>query len=306
MRLFLTAIFTRLTVLGLFFLLMVGCRQEPTPTETQTQPAVHPLKIGIIPEQDIFSQKKRYEPLMAYLSKQLGIPIEISILPHYENLIKNFNELGLDGAFFGSLTAVLAINNLAVEPLVRPQYPDGASTYYGVVFVRKGSGIHTAQDMKGKRMVFVDMATTAGYLLPLNYFKSLGINDYQTWFRGYYFSGTHTDAILDVLNGVADVGAAKSSIFELLAANDGRVKRELEIIATSPRVPTTTLAVRHDLANDLKQALKRYLLEMHQVPEGRAVLNRLSIAKFIETTAADFQPVIDYAASAGLDLRTGK
>lgn len=299
------SMFSQRTLLCLLCLLLIGCSQQDssTPPQQQSTLGATKLRIGLIPEQNVFSQKKRYEPLLAYLAKRLDVAIEIRILPRYGNIIDNFNELGLDGAFFGSFTGAMAIEKLGVEPLARPQYVDGASTYYGMVFVRKGSGIRTAQDMQGKRMVFVDKATTAGYLLPLSYFKSIGITDYTSWFGEYYFSGTHENAINDVLNGLADIGAAKNTVFYRMATNDTRVTRELEILATSPHVPANGLAVRHDLSNDLKQALQQQLLAMHENDEGRAILQEMKIDKFLKTTATDYQPVLDYATSIGLNLK---
>ncbi len=265
-------------------------------------PGMGKLTIGLIPEQDIFTQKKRYEPLLAYLSQKLGASIEIKILPSYGNVINNFHDLGLDGAFFGSFTGAVAISKLRVEPLARPQYVGGSSTYYGMVFVRKDSGIKTAHDMHRKRVVFVDRATTAGYLLPLNYFKTIGINDYKKWFHEYYFSGTHEGAINDVLNGVADIGAAKNTIFYRMSTTDPRVLQELQVLTTSPHVPANGLAVRHDLPDEIKLALKHQLLNMHQNKEGRVILQEMNIVKFIETTVEDYQPVLDYANNSGIDL----
>ncbi|MFA5700930.1 MAG: phosphate/phosphite/phosphonate ABC transporter substrate-binding protein [Desulfuromonas sp.] len=303
----LTASLTGLGLLCLFcllWLLPAGCSQQESAAPEQQNAAATTLTIGLIPEQNIFAQQKRYEPLLAYLAKQLDVAIKIRILPRYGSIIDNFNELGLDGAFFGSFTGALAIDRLGVEPLVRPQYINGSSTYYGMVFVRKDSGIRTAQDMRGKRMVFVDKATTAGYLLPLSFFKALGIEDYTTWFSEYYFSGTHEDAINDVLNGFADIGAAKDTVFYRMAANDPRIVQELEILATSPAVPANGLAVRHDLPDNLKQALQQQLLTLQQNDKGREILAELGFNKFLKTTRADYQPVFDYAASIGLNLKT--
>jgi phosphonate transport system substrate-binding protein len=290
--------------LCLLCLLLISCSQQESPNQQQPSAAAAKLTIGLIPEQDIFAQKKRYEPLLAHLAEQLDIVIEIQILPSYGNIIENFNDLGLDGAFFGSFTGAMAIEKLGVEPLARPQYIDGDSTYYGMVFVRKVSGIGNAGDMQGKRMAFVDKATTAGYLLPLSYFKSIGIRDYRKLFSEYYFSGTHEDAINDVLNGFADIGAAKNTVFYRLAANDSRVSRELEILATSPRVPANGLSVRRDLSSDLKRALQQQLLAMHEHDASRAILKEMKIDRFVKTTAADYQPVLDYAADLGFDLDT--
>jgi len=280
-----------------------GCEpQEQSTPQRKVDTTFQTYRIGLIPEHNIFDQKKRYDPLLAYLSEQVGVSLQSVILPRYGNIIENFNQQNLDGAFFGSFTGAMAIQKLGVEPLARPQYVNGASTYYGMVFVRKDSKIRTSQDMRNKRMVFVDRATTAGYLLPLSYFKSLGIDDYANWFREYYFSGTHEDAIHDVLYGLADIGAAKNTVFYRMAETDQRVIEELEILKTSPHVPANGLAMHKDIPEGLKQRLLEKLLTMHQSSKGRSILDGLRIERFINTTAEDYQPVLEYAKSIGLEL----
>jgi phosphonate transport system substrate-binding protein len=80
----------------------------------------------------------------------------------------------------------------------------------------------------------VDKATTAGYLLPLAYFKKNGIRDYRAYLKETYFAGTHEDVIYDVLNKKADIGAAKNTVFERLAKTDERILKELLILEKSP------------------------------------------------------------------------
>lgn len=303
MRIKLQRLFYDILLLCCCLVFLPGCEPQDQPaSQKNVATALQTYRIGLLPEHNIFEQKKRYAPLLDYLSEQLGISLQSVILPRYGNIIENFNQLNLDGAFFGSFTGALAIKTLDVEPLARPQYLNGASTYYGMVFVRKEDKIRTAEDMRNKRMVFVDRATTAGYLLPLFYFKSIGIDDYAGWFSEYYFSGTHEDAIQDVLDGLADIGAAKNTVFYRLAETDQRVIEELEILKTSPRVPANGLAMRKDIPEDLKQKLLDKLLMMHRTSEGRSILDRLRIEKFIRTTETDYQPVLDYAESIGLDL----
>jgi phosphonate transport system substrate-binding protein len=188
--------------------------------------------------------------------------------------------------------------------LARPEDKDGVSTYYGIIFVRKDSGIRNAVDMQGKRFAFVDKATTAGYLLPLHYFKEAGVAHYQLWFGETYFAGTHEDAIYDVLNKRADMGAAKNTVFYRFAQKDSRLLDELEILATSPKVPENGLAMKSDLDQPLLTVLKNCLLGMDKDPKGREVLDNFGALRFIETTVADYQPVFDYAGHIGLDLAT--
>jgi phosphonate transport system substrate-binding protein len=158
--------------------------------------------------------------------------------------------------------------------------------------------------MRGKRFAFVDKGTTAGYLLPVEYFYKWGIKNYRTYLKEGYYTGTHEDAIYDVLNGKADIGAAKNTVFERLAAADSRIKDELRIIEKSPDVPENGLAVRKDLDSPIKEKLKQSLLIMHETSEGQRVLKELGASKFIETRDEDYEQVYKYAREIDLDLQT--
>jgi phosphonate transport system substrate-binding protein len=289
----------------LSFFIMTGCSEQKATPPSKTRPVEgKPLVIGLIPEQNIFRQMDRYEPLAAYLSEKVGTKIKLKVLPRYGNIISNFVSEELDGAFFGSFTYSLAHARLGVEVLARPENNEGISSYHGLLLVRNDSHIRSAADMKGKRFAFVDKATTAGYLLPLAYFKRNGISDYRTYFKETYFAGTHEDVIDDVLNKRADIGAAKNTVFDRLARDDGRIRRELLVLAESPDVPENGLAVRKDLDGSLKKKLKEALLHMHEDPEGNNILTQFGARKFIETTDEDYGPVFAYAKEIGLNLAT--
>lgn len=294
-------------VLVLIAAASAGCRRNQNELPFKASPENSPnieqhLVIGLLPEQNIFRQVERYEPLTVYLSKVLGMKVELKVLPQYGDLIKNFNSGKFDGAFFGSFIYVLARSKLGVEVLARPESIDGTSTYYGLIFVRKDSGIKTSHDMLGKRFVFVDKATTAGYLLPLVYFKQHGIMNYKTFLRETYFAGNHEDAIYDVLDKRADIGAAKNTVYERIARSDPRINYELRVLDTSPRVPENALAVRRDLNPGIKAQLKETLLNMHTTPEGRTILRQLGLRRFIETKDDDYLPVLKYAEIIHLDF----
>ncbi len=273
-------------------------------TSPKEQRPEKPLLIGLIPEQNIFKQVERYEPLADYLSKKCGIPIKLKILTRYGNIVSNFVSLGMDGAFFGSFTYTLAHIKLGVEVLARPEGLDGTSTYHGLIFVRKDSGIRTIREMKGKRFVFVDKATTAGYLLPLAYFRKHGIADYKAYLKETYFTGTHEDTVYDVLNKEADIGAAKNTIYTRISKADSRITNELVILEKSPDVPENGLAVRKGLGDSLRNRLKEALLNMHNDPTGRNILRDFGARRFIETRDDDYKPVYKYAREINLNLAT--
>lgn len=279
-------------------------RENNPTTNTQTVVARPSLTIGLIPERNIFTQLDRYEPLADYLSKRIGADIKLKVLTRYGNIIDNFVSAGLDGAFFGSFSYTLAHAKLGVEPIARPETVEGTSTYYGMIMVRKEEGIKTAQDMKGKVFAFVDRATTAGYLLPLAYFKENGIDDYRKFLGETYFAGTHEAAIYDLLDKRADICAAKNTIFTRLAARDKRLTTELVVLARSPDVPENGLAVRKDFDGDIRDELKKALLTMDKDPVGVNVLRQFGARRFIKTTDGDYASVYKYVKQIGLNLST--
>jgi len=293
----------------LIIALLMSCSKrdtETTQTESAGKTAVkqQTLLIGLIPEQNIFEQIKRYTPLAEYMSKKTGVEIKLKILIRYGNIVDNFKSMGLDGAFFGSFTYSLAHARLGVEVFARPESVDGLSSYHGLIFVRKDSGMSTVNEMKGKIFAFVDKATTAGYLYPLAYFRRHGIKDSGSFFKETYYAGTHEDVLYDVLNKRADIGAVKNTVFYRLADRDIRISDDLVVLERSSSVPSNGLAVRKDLNSLLKIKLKQTLLEMHNDMEGRKVLNELGYRKFIETTVDDYTGVHDLAKDADINLET--
>ncbi len=291
----------RWILLGVCLALLAGCSDKGK-APSASKASGRTLVVGLIPERNIFKQIERYQPLANYLHDKTGIEIRLKVLSRYGNIIDTFKSAGLDGAFFGSFTYALGHARLGLIVLARPEDGGGVSTYYGVIFVRKDSGIRSAKAMRGKRFAFVDKATTAGYLLPLEYFRDNQIADYRTYFRETYFAGTHEDAIYDVLNRKADVGAAKNTVYQRLANADGRITRDLLILARSPEVPENGLAVRGDIEEPIKAALKAALIGMDKDPAGKQVLEAFGARRFIATTDGDYQPVFDYARASGIDL----
>lgn len=284
-------------------LFVSACEKSRESAELPKKVRQQELLIGLIPEQNVFRQRERYLVLGRYLSSRLGITVNFTSLSRYGNIIERLTAEKMDGAFFGSFTYALAHSQLGVEAIARPVNLDGKSTYHGYLFVRKDSGIRTSADMKGKRFVFVERATMAGYLFPLAYFKENGIADPHSYVGETFFAGSHDAAIQAVLNKEADIGAAKNTIFDQLAAENPRIEREMVILAASGVVPQNCLAVRKDLDPELKSALKKVLFDMKNNEEGREALRRFGARDFIETSENDYEYLYTLSSQVGINLK---
>jgi phosphonate transport system substrate-binding protein len=263
------------------------------------------LLLGIEPEHNIFEQMERYRALAAYLSDQLGVRVELTITSRYGEVIKRIRDRQLDGAFLSPFTATLGIRQLGLEPVVSPVNLNGESTSRGYIVVRADSGIHSVDEMRGKSMVYVDPATMEGYLYPLAYLRGQGVSDLEGFFSRYSFAGSHASVIFAVLDGRADIGAAKDTVFNKMTRQDPSIGQELQIIAQSPQEPEVTLCLRKELASDLRKNIGAALLHMETTSRGRKVLKQFEALRFIESKPSDFARIEQMAQEAGVPLGAG-
>lgn len=260
------------------------------------------LLIGLVPGENIFDQMDRYKPVADYLSSKLNIEIKLTILSKYGDIIDKFLARNMDGAFFEGLTGVIAMERLGVEPLVMPVMSDGSHKRKYYIFVKNSSDIKNVEEMKGKRIVFVDRATT-GYLFALAFFKENGISNIEKYFKERYFTGGHDSVIYAVLDNRADIGVIDNKTYRRIIEKDPVIKEELHIISESKEFLEINLYLKRDLPLKIKTNIKNILLSMEKDYEGRKVLSRLGATRFIEIDIEDFAPFYDLAKKSGIKLK---
>jgi len=280
-------------------------REETAPAAAPTPAAAGPaITIALLPERNVFEQKKRYQPLQEYLSTALGRPVTFKLLDNYQVIFTEILEHRVEGAFFGSMNGAIALLKGGVEILVRPVDLAGVSTYSGVLFTKIDSGVtRDPQTWKGKRVALVNKATTAGYLYPLSLLRLSGYaGNPEHYFKQMTFTGSHDATILAVFNGESDFGACKNTIYEEYTKLHPEIQRNLTVLTTSTQVPSNGLGVRPDLAPELKRQLREALIAMNTRADGQRALRQFQAQRFIETSASDYEPVFAMARQAGLDL----
>jgi len=263
------------------------------------------ITIAILPEQNVFEQKKRYKPLAAYLSDALNANVKIKLLDGYGSIYDEIKNRTIDGAFFASFNYVLTKARAEIEPIARPVGMDGDASYKVVIFTRRDTGLtEDVRTWKGRKAAFVHEATMAGYVFPSWHLKKHGIGSLERHFKKIIYIGSHDAVILSVFKGEAEIGAAKDLILKRLLSENPAIKEEIVILASSPSVPSSTFCVRGDLAGGTKERLKKALLSMHGDDSGKAALQILKASKFIVTSDSEFDMLRQMVKDAGVDFKT--
>lgn len=285
-----------LVALALGVGVLVWIEHKPAPATAAgpgLRPARDPLRIGLVPERDIFEQRRRYAFVADHLSNTLGRPVQLVTVRSYGDVLDEFRDNRIDGAFLGSLITVLAVDQLDTTLIARPQDASGSSTYRGVIFVSETSSIRTIDDLAGKSIAMVP-TTTASCLFPVSELTRRGAFNSDLKPRTM-FVGTHDDAILEVYDGRADAGAVKESRLDEFEKTHPRFRR----LATSESVPENTLVMRKQMPVEQVEAIRKALLAMHETEAGRAVLKSFGAQRFVPSEWADYMPVYDMIEPLG-------
>ena len=270
--------------------------------EIQPERQTTTLRLLLVPEQNTFEQRHRYKFITDYLSSKMAMNVTTEIMPNYSEISVAFQEGSADAGFFGSFSYVLTHVQAGIEPIARPVWLNGSSTYQGYIFVRKDSDIQNVRDMQDKNLVLVDKATTAGYIFQRSYFKLNGIDNMDRYFARISFARSHDAAAWAVYTGEADIGGAKNHIFNSLREKYPDFKENMIVLAESPEVPSNGLAVSKNLNPAIKLRLKTLLLSLHENPEGRKVLKNFGALRFVETTDKDYSVLYQMVEQLGIDL----
>jgi len=261
--------------------------QGPPPVQTGPATNATPLRLALIPERNIFAQRQRYQSLADDLAEHLNRPVELVSLNTYQSVLDEFAQKHIEGAFVGSMLAVLAYERLGTVVLAKPAHPDGVSTYAGVIIVRDDSPISDIAGLAGRSIALV-RTTTAGNLFPIYLFHR---NDMLTDVKRPIFRwvGTHDDVINEVIAGTVDAGAVKNLRLDAYLTEHPEVR--IRRLATSDQVPDNGLIVSGDMPADQMRALRETLLKMDQDERGRAALKAFGSKGFAPCRIEDYQAV---------------
>jgi phosphonate transport system substrate-binding protein len=257
------------------------------------------LKISFIPLESTEEIAKRYQKILDYLSKELNMKVTPYLTNDYSAIIEAMRAKLLDVAWFGSFSYILAAKEADAEAFVNPIGESGQDFYYCYFITHKDSGIKSIQDLKGKTFIFVDPVSTSGHLIPRYILTKAGLDpdkDMKT-----RFSGGHDATALAVKNKKVDAGAMASQIYERLVNKKMISTDEVIVFFKSDPLPLDPWAYRKDLPQEIKDKLKKALLEIDKKdPEA---LKGTSIIKFKEVDDSRYDAIRDVAKTLNLDLK---
>jgi phosphonate transport system substrate-binding protein len=207
-----------------------------------------PLTLGVgLFQPDRERNDATYRPLAQYLAAALGRPVVLRTVDSWEGLAKSLANGETDLALMGPWGYVLA-NHSARAQVVSTILYDGKPEYFAIIVTHPDSGIKTVADLKGRSFAFGDKGSTSGYLIPLHFFMSQGIDPDKYFSKVLYtkHQAIETQVAAGQLDAGADFNRNRNAMIE-----QGLIKAERsKVIWQSAPLPNDAFAASEKLFKD--------------------------------------------------------
>ncbi|MGB0846357.1 MAG: phosphate/phosphite/phosphonate ABC transporter substrate-binding protein [Thiolinea sp.] len=243
------------------------------------------LKVGVVPQFSAEKIAKIWEPILAAVSKDVGVKLQLDGSLDIPSFEKRFNKGEFDIAYMNPYHAIVANKEAGYEPILR----DVGRTLYGILVVKKGSDIKSVADLAGKKVAFPAPNALGAALIPRAEFAT----KHKIKVEEMYVS-SHSSVYLNVILGIAQAGGG---VQKTLLQQPDEIQGQLEVINKTAEVPPHPVTIHPRLGGELRDKVRAAFLKLGESVEGREMLSKIPMKVVGETKLSDY----DVLREMGLD-----
>lgn len=286
-------------------LLMVTACGEGAVSSTSDAPAGagdDTFVFAAVPSEESQSLQSQYEVIIELLEQETGKTVEFQNATDYSAVIEGQRAGKIDLAGYGPFPYKIAKDSgVPIEPIASPvDAPDEEPGYKSHAWAPADSDIASLADFKGKKICFVDPASTSGYLYPSAGLLEAGIDPKED--IEPIMAGGHDASAIAIDSGQCDAGFAYDEIPSMLVESGQLEEGALESIWESEMIMGSPLAMNTEsLDAETQDAIRTALTEKANVEylvesgicedEESCVLPEYSTWGFVPVTDEDYDGV---------------
>ncbi len=258
------------------------------------------LTFAVVPAENADGVLQRYEPMMAYMAKELGVPVKLRVVNDYAAVIEGLRTGQVHYAHLGPAAYARAqiVTKGGVEPMVTVVNSEGVIGYFSVLYVRANDAAQKLDDLKGRNLCLVDPNSASGNNVPRHAMDKRGI-DPESFFAKVVYSGSHENAVIALQQGTCD-GAFNwwnteiESNLQRMAAKKMVKPEDFRIVFKSDLIPGSPTVVIAAAPAEMKAAIRQALMDAPV--KGKDAFLRLSDGKatgYAAVKADDYKVMIE-------------
>ncbi|GER18911.1 phosphate/phosphite/phosphonate ABC transporter substrate-binding protein [Variovorax boronicumulans] len=251
--------------------LAVSSLMAPWPAGAQPAPApsakgplvIKEVRFGVLPLGGTVESRALWTPLMADMSRALGLPVSAYSVPSYEELDRAIGRDEIDMAFLSAKMALDAVMQRRMKVVAQIARRDGMPEHRAVLLARKTGPLNTLEGLLAQperwRLARGDSRSVTGFIVPQSQLFLPNQIEMETRFRSE-FVGTHQATALAVANGDADVATNNTTDFERFRQQFPVEAARLQVIWESEPPPGAPMVVRRDYPPEFQAKLQAFLV----------------------------------------------
>lgn len=251
-----------------------------------------PLVFGIFPHLTGKQIVVNYRPLADTLEKQLQRRVIIYSAPDFKTFVERTRQGEYDILLTAPHLAWLARQDAGYRPLLKYSQP-----VHGLLVVKADSPFDAPETLRGRTIATADPIAVAVLAIEAE-MAAHGLKrtlDYTTT-----NSGTHLNAVMQVVNGRSDAAMLGVHTYALMSPE---LRQQLRVLAETPPLSSLMYLTHPRLGDDEAQAVRKALLHFATIPEGRAFMQRGGYGGFVEVDGSELHAFRPYALQAQDILR---
>jgi len=247
------------------------------------------IRIGVAPIVSPEKSMEMYQPFIEYVGRKLGRRATALYRQTYSETNDLVRYQRCEVAIVCTYPFIRGEKEFGMQALVVPQI-NGETTYQSIILVPVASPAKTLLDLRGKRFASADFISTTGWLFPAMVLMDAGENP-NKFFGEHVITGSHDRSLQAVVDGFVDGAAVHGIVYDQIVSEDPSTLGKVRVLAKSTPFGIPPIVAHPDLDPQLKQDILSVLLRMHQDAEGKSILAKLHIDRFVIPDANLFAPL---------------
>jgi len=256
------------------------------------------FRVSVIPDENPQELLRIYAPFTKYLSKEIGLPVKFVPVVDYAATVEGLAANRLDLVWYGGFTSVQASRRAKGAQRIIMRKED--AQFKSKFITRKGSGIRSLKDLKGKTFAFGSVSSTSGHLMPRFYLLQAGIKPEKD-FAKFAFSRAHDATAAWVEAGRVDAGALNFLVWDKLVQSKKVDISKVVVFWTTPPYVDYVWTIRGGIDQKLVKKISKAFLNLdYKNPVHRKLLKLHRTKGYIPAKDSEWKGIEKAAIAAGL------
>lgn len=280
--------FKKILVAMTFFMLLSCTSKKELGSESR------PIQFALVPGQDAAVLMENGQLLEKWIHSQTGLFVKMQVPTNFVAVVEALGSQRVDVAILNTFGYILAHDKYGATARLMGEN-NGISEYRGQI-ITSNPKITSLKDLSGKKIAFVDPASTSGYVLAAKLLQDENVKPGEV-----VFAGKHDSVVTMVYQGNVDAGATYHTPDEDGKPQDARrlvltqfpdVFEKVRILKLTGPIPSEPVVFRKDLPPDIQAKLISALKSFSSTPEGSPTLRKLyHLTNFKDCTDKDYDSV---------------